>query len=130
VEISWPDAPEEDVFVGDVIGGLFYVDSQRKVHECNGDVWATGPVCNVITKAIRLSRPVPCRGSAGLWPLPSIVREEIQEQLSTLAVTYFDTKHLDPLAEGADDREVVTEADPVKEEAEIEDLLVKSKEEL
>jgi len=79
---AWPDAPrEEDLPHGSVVG-LFYVQEHRAPDECRpGYIWARGPVCNVISRAIELPRPIRCRGDRGMWRLSRFVRKQIMEQL-------------------------------------------------
>ena len=37
---------------------------------CKDSVWATGPVCNIISRAGWLGKPVPCKGNLGACPIP------------------------------------------------------------
>ena len=37
----------------------------------------------------RLQEPIACKGSGGLWPLPSIILNELLEQLRFSFITYF-----------------------------------------
>ena len=86
----WPDAPEEQALLGNVIGGLIFIEESRTMEECGGDAWATGPVCHLVSKAITLCQPIRCAGASGMWPLPPEVLHDIQTQLPSLCVTYFD----------------------------------------
>lgn len=61
--------------------GLLYFSEQRTLAECAGNLWAYGPVCHIVARAVRLQPPVRLRGSPGLWPLPAKERGEILAQL-------------------------------------------------
>lgn len=85
--LAWPDAPKEDELPHGVIAGLFYVQEHRKPEDCRpGYIWARGPVCNVISRAIELPRPLRARGSQGLWDLSDSQKADIQQQLADGAV--------------------------------------------
>merc|ERR1712107_567043 len=53
----------------------------RHVQSCTFPPHAAGPICNVISAAIRLKAPVPCNGERGCWRLPHEVREGVLKQL-------------------------------------------------
>ena len=78
---AWPDAPPEEELPHRAIAGLIYVQEHRSPQQCkDGYIWARGPVCNVISRAIELARPVRCRGDRGLWqlgPLKDRIRKEL-----------------------------------------------------
>lgn len=65
---AWPEAPAEEDLPHGAIAGLIYVEQTRRPRDCQG-IWARGPRCNVISKAIELPRAVRCRGDRGLWHL-------------------------------------------------------------
>eukprot|EP00927_Polykrikos_kofoidii_P059481 TRINITY_DN54631_c0_g1_i1.p1 TRINITY_DN54631_c0_g1~~TRINITY_DN54631_c0_g1_i1.p1 ORF type:complete len:347 (+),score=40.68 TRINITY_DN54631_c0_g1_i1:105-1145(+) len=78
-----PSLPSEETlepFFGCIIG-LLLLGEQRSVAECGNHPWAFGPICHVVTSAVQFRRPLPCRGHAGLWPLPIDVRRQIQAEL-------------------------------------------------
>eukprot|EP00446_Apocalathium_sp_SHHI-4_P001684 CAMPEP_0177186902 /NCGR_PEP_ID=MMETSP0367-20130122/18905_1 /TAXON_ID=447022 ORGANISM="Scrippsiella hangoei-like, Strain SHHI-4" /NCGR_SAMPLE_ID=MMETSP0367 /ASSEMBLY_ACC=CAM_ASM_000362 /LENGTH=269 /DNA_ID=CAMNT_0018634249 /DNA_START=69 /DNA_END=876 /DNA_ORIENTATION=+ len=79
---AWPDAPRESDLPHGAVIGLFHIKEHRRPNQCkDGYIWARGPVCHVISKAIELPRPVRCSGGSGLWTLPGDVREEIRAQM-------------------------------------------------
>lgn len=87
----WPDAPAESSLPHCAIMGLFYVHSRCAPGDCRpGYVWARGPICHIISKAVELPRPVPCPGRRGLWELGSAQLEAVRAQLKEVTVSYFD----------------------------------------
>ncbi|CAK9062824.1 unnamed protein product [Durusdinium trenchii] len=69
IRAVWPTAPAEETLPHSAILGLFYVQSHTTPQACPSYVWARGPICHVISKAVELLRPVHCRGGKGLWDL-------------------------------------------------------------
>ncbi|CAE8732520.1 unnamed protein product, partial [Polarella glacialis] len=66
----WPEAPPEESLPHGAIMGLFYVQCHKSVEECRPDyVWARGPICHIVSKAVELPRPIRCGGKQGLWDL-------------------------------------------------------------
>ena len=59
--------------------------AQRHSPTCRLSPYAIGPVCNIISMAVRLPRPVSCRGQLGCWTLPLEVRQEVEEQLVAMS---------------------------------------------
>eukprot|EP00927_Polykrikos_kofoidii_P008286 TRINITY_DN13433_c0_g2_i1.p1 TRINITY_DN13433_c0_g2~~TRINITY_DN13433_c0_g2_i1.p1 ORF type:complete len:579 (+),score=81.02 TRINITY_DN13433_c0_g2_i1:89-1825(+) len=87
----WPEAPKEDSLPHGAILGLFFVHEHRSVDECKpGYVWARGPICHVVSKAIELPTPIRCGGGRALWPLTEPQRRRIREQLCDAEPTVFD----------------------------------------
>ena len=52
---------------------------------CRLNPFATGVMCNIISMAVRLPKPVPCKGQLGCWGLPLGVREEVEAQLAGMS---------------------------------------------
>eukprot|EP00927_Polykrikos_kofoidii_P064909 TRINITY_DN60718_c0_g1_i1.p1 TRINITY_DN60718_c0_g1~~TRINITY_DN60718_c0_g1_i1.p1 ORF type:complete len:450 (+),score=68.46 TRINITY_DN60718_c0_g1_i1:127-1476(+) len=91
LQLCWPEAPPANALLGDIVGGLVYIEEPPlDSSEIGEDAWARGPVCHLVSKVISLKRPVSCSGSGGLWPLPPAVLEQVLQQLPDLAVKYFD----------------------------------------
>lgn len=83
IRTVWPEAPPEDSLPHGAILGLFYVHSHTTPQGCvPGYVWARGPICHVISKAVELLRPVHCRGGKGLWDLEAWQIQQIQQQFT------------------------------------------------
>ena len=91
---AWPDAPPEEELPHRAIAGLIYVDQIRKPQDCKkGYIWARGPICNVISRAVELPRPVRCRGDRGLWELGTLkdrIRSELARAGKNVSVRHFD----------------------------------------
>ncbi|CAE8611061.1 unnamed protein product [Polarella glacialis] len=78
-----PALPSEDGlgdFFSSVVG-LLHLSDQRSAEQCNGHTWAYGPVCHVVSAAVRLPVPIRQRGNPGLWSLSAELRSRIAEQL-------------------------------------------------
>lgn len=87
----WPDAPAEESIPHGAILGLFHVHSHRPVEDCRpGYVWARGPICHIISKAIEFKGPIRCRGGRGLWQLEAWQLAKVQEELQQASVNHFD----------------------------------------
>ncbi|CAE7350577.1 abfD, partial [Symbiodinium pilosum] len=50
---------------------------------------AGGPICNILSAALRLKTPVPCAGEIGCWRLPESVREKVAAQLDGIDIKLF-----------------------------------------
>ncbi|CAL1153485.1 unnamed protein product [Cladocopium goreaui] len=91
---AWPEAPPEEELPHRAIAGLIYIDQIRKPQECKrGYIWARGPICNVISRAVELPRPVRCRGDRGLWELGTLkdrIRSELARAGKNVSVRHFD----------------------------------------
>ena len=61
---------------------------------CRLSLFCHGPVCNLITKAIRIPTPVPCKGNLGLWRVSEEVRQQVNTQLENISASPADTKAL------------------------------------
>ena len=59
--------------------------AQRHSPTCRLSPYAIGPVCNIISMAVRLPRLVSCKGQLGCWRLPLAVRQEVEEQLVAMS---------------------------------------------
>lgn len=102
---AWPEAPPEEELPHGAIAGLIYIDQNCKPRDCRkGYIWARGPICNVISRAVELPKPVRCRGDRGLWELRSSLKVRIRSELlragSCCEVKHFD---LTPALGRADD---------------------------
>jgi hypothetical protein len=84
---------EADLPHGVVVGALLVVRSLRP-DECQGSVWASGPICNVVGASCTLATPVAAQGSLGLWkPEPSVL-DHVRAQLADAPVLRNDVAHL------------------------------------
>jgi len=93
IRLVWPDAPLEASLPHGAIMGLFYVHSQRTPEECRpGYVWARGPICHLVSKAIEFQKSIPCSGGKGLWPLQAWQLARIRAELQIAPVMHFDLK--------------------------------------
>ena len=90
IRTTWPDAPAEESLPHSAILGLFYVHSHTTPQACPSYVWARGPICHVISKAVELPRPVHCRGGKGLWDLEVWQLQQIHQQLAEVNISYHD----------------------------------------
>jgi len=87
----WPEAPPEESLPHSAIMGVFFVHSQRAPSEClPGYVWARGPICHLVSKAIELRTPIRCSGDKGLWRLQNWQCAQIQEQVKNATVVHHD----------------------------------------
>ena len=91
---AWPEAPAEEDLPHRAIAGLFYVQEHRTPKDCKPNyIWARGPVCNVISRAVEFQRPISCRGDRGLWDLGNLkqrIRRELHRSGSEVVVKHFD----------------------------------------
>lgn len=95
---AWPDAPPEESLPHSAILGLFRVQAHTRPEKCrHGYIWARGPVCNLISEALELPRPVRCRGGRGLWRLSPPVLQRIREQVEECGVKRFDLSQALPV---------------------------------
>ena len=60
-----------------------YAKCGEHSQDCAVSPFATGPVCNVISAVLRLPVPILCKGDLNQWLLPSDVRGQIVEQLTS-----------------------------------------------
>lgn len=78
----WPDAPCEEHLPHGAIMGLFYVCNHRTPEQCApGYVWARGPICHIVSKAVEFAMPIKASGQKGLWQLDPWQISKIKEQL-------------------------------------------------
>lgn len=90
-----PDMPAEaDLPHSAIIVGAIRVSHHLFPHECSGDQWAFGPVCNVINAVCRLERPVYHKGALSLWNISSSSIGEVRAQLERAEVEELDVAHL------------------------------------
>merc|ERR1712224_1105711 len=88
---AWPEAPPEKELAHSAIAGLFYIQEHRSTDQCKpGYIWARGPVCHIVSKAVEFAQPIKCRGDKGLWDLSDELRRKIRQQLTAAAVSHFD----------------------------------------
>ena len=95
-----PNVPPEALLPHGCIVGACRIDRATSVQACMGtdaQVWATGPVCNVVGAVCKLSRPVPHKGALGLWPIDAAVLVSVQAQLREATVREADPARLPPL---------------------------------
>lgn len=88
---AWPDAPLEHELPHSAIVGLIYIKEHRVPRDCkSGYIWARGPICHVISKAVEFTTPIPCRGSPGLWELDRYVQRRIKALSRDCCIAHFD----------------------------------------
>uniref|UniRef100_A0A7S0AGV7 Uncharacterized protein n=1 Tax=Pyrodinium bahamense TaxID=73915 RepID=A0A7S0AGV7_9DINO len=90
----WPEAPPERSLPSSCIVGLIHVSDQRPAAKClpqdhEQSVWAVGPICHVISEAVKLPQPIHLSGSQGLWPISAATQERIKRQLRGLGVQSY-----------------------------------------
>ena len=82
--------PSEEAMMnvyGGCIVGLFKVKECRRPGNCGANVWAEGPVCNVVEAVVELPSPIPIqKGKLSLWALEDDVRLQIASQVLDVAV--------------------------------------------
>lgn len=82
--------PSEEALMnvyGGCIVGLFKVKECRRPGNCGANVWAEGPVCNVVEAVVELPSPIPIqKGKLSLWALEDDVRLQIASQVLDVAV--------------------------------------------
>ena len=72
-----PEESSLEHYLGNIVG-LFHVKESRSVDKCGNSVWATGPVCNLIDRTIKLIEPIKQRGWPGVW----VVKDGTQKRIS------------------------------------------------
>lgn len=93
-----PDLPPEEElldFFGAIVGVLL-ITEQRYVEECNGNPWAFGPICHVVSGSICLPQPCRYRGNPGLWLLPPDIQRRIMQGVVNGMTTMHDISILGP----------------------------------
>ncbi|CAE8616057.1 unnamed protein product [Polarella glacialis] len=78
------------------ISGLVHFSEVRTPAECGNHVWASGPLCHIVSKTIQLEWPFWHRGNHGLWQPCEGTRELILEQLPLCRVRVNDLSSLSP----------------------------------
>ena len=58
--------------------GVVKIDHSLPHELCKHSPWAFGPVCNIISKAGWLNKPIPCKGNLGACPIKD---KEVMEQV-------------------------------------------------
>merc|ERR1712232_946149 len=96
----YPDFPQGNE-AADHLGanvGLVRISDYRLPEQFNGHFWALGPLCNVISHAVRLAKPIPHVGQQGIWRLLPGAQADILQQLKgrSLAMSSFDLSVLGP----------------------------------
>mmetsp|Transcript_47252 Transcript_47252/g.136527 ORF Transcript_47252/g.136527 Transcript_47252/m.136527 type:complete len:298 (-) Transcript_47252:68-961(-) len=97
-----PELPSEEELedhFGTIVG-LLHIVEQRRVEECNGNQWAYGPVCHVVSHGLRFAAPIRQRGDKGLWPLSARLRGMIAAQLPDASLVQHDLSVLEPSSAG------------------------------
>ena len=90
VRQAWPSAPPEESLPHGVIMGLFYISMRVTPEECRpGYVWARGPLCHLVSKAVEFPQPIRCRGGKGLWDLEQWQLSKIRAQLKAASICEF-----------------------------------------
>lgn len=105
---AWPEAPAERSLPSSKIVGLIHILEQRTPAECppkdhTQSIWAVGPICHIIDKAIQLKSPIQHRGDKGLWEIEAAARQRLLRQLPELPEQRYDAlpRALEPMARGA-----------------------------
>lgn len=98
--LAHPELPSEDTlryFHGCIVG-LLFISEQRSVKDCAGHQWASGPICHVVSRAVKLPVPVRIRGAPSLWRLPALERHRVVAQLQpgSAVVVCHETSALGP----------------------------------
>tara|TARA_B110001450_G_C17594778_1_gene470378 strand:+ start:336 stop:1019 length:684 start_codon:yes stop_codon:yes gene_type:complete len=66
-------------FYSGCVVGVVKIDHSLPYELCKDSPWASGPVCNIISWAGWLNKPIPCRGNLGACPIKEKdVREEVR----------------------------------------------------
>jgi hypothetical protein len=103
IAVQCPDIPPEATLPHGVIVGAMRVDRACTVADCAATPaapWAHGPICNVIGAVVRLTEPVPHKGSLGLWPLSADVLPHVRSALDAAPVLENDPAVLPTAAPG------------------------------
>ena len=59
--------------------GTVKIDHSLPYEVCKDSPWASGPVCNVISRAGWIDKPIPCKGNLGACPISEeAVREQVR----------------------------------------------------
>lgn len=58
--------------------GIVKIDHSLPYELCKDSPWAAGPVCNIISQAGWLDKPIPCKGNLGACP---IKEDDVREQV-------------------------------------------------
>tara|TARA_X000001036_G_scaffold33877_1_gene27661 strand:- start:5195 stop:5836 length:642 start_codon:yes stop_codon:yes gene_type:complete len=66
------------------ICGVVHISHALPLDKMNGNRWASGPFCHVISDAAFLNEPIPCLGALGLWKLTGKQIDNLNDQLSTM----------------------------------------------
>ncbi len=66
------------------ICGVVHISHALPLDKMNGNRWATGPFCHVISDVAFLNEPIPCLGALGLWKLTDEQIDNLNDQLSTM----------------------------------------------
>ncbi len=66
------------------ICGVVHISHALPLDKMNGNRWASGPFCHVISDAAFLNEPIPCLGALGLWKLTDEQIDNLNNQLSTM----------------------------------------------
>ena len=80
------------------IVGLVRISEYRLPEQCSDHFWALGPLCNVISHAIRLRRPIRATGQQGIWRIQPDAQAKLLHQLrgGGCEVLSYDLSRLGP----------------------------------
>ena len=88
--------PDEATLPHGAIVGAICISHSVKRSDCDGNPWATGPVCNAISAVASLPRPVAAKGQLGLWPVGTDELVLVRAQLDDAVVSHIDPSRLPP----------------------------------
>lgn len=71
--------------------GVVKIEHSLPSSFCKDSVWATGPVCNIISRAGWLDKPVPCKGNLGACPIPD---EHTRDRVRAEAASAMEANHI------------------------------------
>merc|ERR1711907_245085 len=80
----WPHAPKDEDLIstrGCIVGAV-HLSRHCTVQECHGNKWATGPVCHIIDRVVKLPTPVPHQGQLGAWTIGEPALSCVNKQLA------------------------------------------------
>ena len=76
-----------------MIVGAIKISHKLALAECT-DMWASGPICNVIEAVCSLPQPLRHRGALSLWKINDGVVSNLREQLQNAPITWNDITDL------------------------------------
>ena len=94
-----PGIPAEANLPHGALVGAMFVDRAVSVEHCRGspaEAWASGPVCNVISKVVELDEPIEAKGALGLWKVDADILPRLQTALAGPPVRTNDASRMPP----------------------------------